>query len=432
MEGLLKREEGTRFIGTIERLAKGWRASFRLRVPSQVFAQQGTEVFDTELQATKWVHTQATARGFSSIELRARINSSSIHGISSWRVAALFIGVTLVISAFVWQHMNEAVPLDTSGAQRGSESFLTQPKPSLDTVTQGLQPSAPEALMEEKAAERRPSADAEIPPSAASTVDQTETTPEQRPVPETERATAPEETNVRAELQASHGAKPSAEAFGSLEHAPGTPAQSDDSALVSAESPPAPSQHAIVPDLSAAAPIPDPQDPQAAGQPAEAVAVNTPEPSAPVSKAPDLPAEAATPELPDPQAAEQPAEALAVNTPEQHLDASPPNYTALPPVTTAPPSVDVTALPDDAEIVPKPVQEACHSEPCRGACYSETHYSPSVRKCDGIAYRCGNRSETCQEAWHSEPCREACHPETCGQASHSEACREACRFKGLT
>ena len=82
--------------------------------------------------------------------------------------------------------------------------------------------------MEEKAAERRPSADAEIPSSAASTVDQTETTPEQRPVHETERATAPEETNVRAEMQASHGAKPSAEAFGSLEHAPGTPAQSDD------------------------------------------------------------------------------------------------------------------------------------------------------------------------------------------------------------
>ena len=378
MEGLLKREEGTRFIGTIERLAEGWRASFRLRVPSQVFTQRDTEVFDTELQATKWVHTQATARGFSSIEIRTRINSSSIHGVSS-RVAALFIGVTLVISAFVWQHMNEAVPLDTSGAQRGSESFLTQPKPSLDTGTQGLQPSAPEALMEEKAAERRPSADAEIPPSAASTVDQTETTPAQRPVPETDRATAPEETNVRAELQASHGAKPSAEAFGSLEHAPGTPEQSDDSALVSAESPPAPSQHAIVPDLSAAAPIPDPQDPQAAGQPAETVAANTPDLSAPMSKAPDLPAEAATPELQDPQAAEQPAEALAVNTPEQHLDASPPNYTALPPVTTAPPSVDVTALPDDAEIVPKPFRKPVIQNPAgEPAIQKPTTAPPSV------------------------------------------------------
>ena len=82
--------------------------------------------------------------------------------------------------------------------------------------------------------------------------------------------------------------------------------------------------------------------------------MNTPEPSAPVSKAPDLPAEAAIPEL-RPQVAEKPAEA--VNTPEHHLDASPPNYTALPPVTTAPPSVDVTALPNDAEIVSKPVRK---------------------------------------------------------------------------
>ena len=259
--------------------------------------------------------------------------------------------------------MNEAVPLDTSGAQRGSESFLTQPKPSLDTGTQGLQPSAPEALMEEKAAERRPSADAEIPPSAASTVDQTETTPEQRPVPETDRATVPQETNAKAELQASHGAKPSAEAFGSLEHAPGTPEQGDDSALVSAESPPAPSQHAIVPDLSAAAPIPDPQDPQAAEQPAEALAVNTPEPFRPGEQGAGFTCRSRYPELPDPQAAEQPAEALAVNTPEQHLDASPPNYTALPPVTTAPPSVDVTALPDDAEIVPKPFRKPVIQKP---------------------------------------------------------------------
>ena len=54
---------------------EGWRASFRLRVPSEVFAQPGqtevqTEVFATELQATKWLHTQATSRGFSSIEIQ--------------------------------------------------------------------------------------------------------------------------------------------------------------------------------------------------------------------------------------------------------------------------------------------------------------------------------------------------------------------------
>jgi hypothetical protein len=70
MEGL-GQEEGRRFIGTIERFEDGWRASFRLRVPNEVFAQQGdTEVFSTELQATKWLRTQATARGFSSIEIQ--------------------------------------------------------------------------------------------------------------------------------------------------------------------------------------------------------------------------------------------------------------------------------------------------------------------------------------------------------------------------
>jgi hypothetical protein len=58
-------------VGTIERLADGWRASFRLRVPGEVFTQQGdTEIFATELQAMKWLHTQASARGCSTIEIR--------------------------------------------------------------------------------------------------------------------------------------------------------------------------------------------------------------------------------------------------------------------------------------------------------------------------------------------------------------------------
>lgn len=64
-------ENGARFIGTIERLEDGWRASFGLRLPGDVFTQPGeTEFFATELQATKWLHTQASARGFSSVELR--------------------------------------------------------------------------------------------------------------------------------------------------------------------------------------------------------------------------------------------------------------------------------------------------------------------------------------------------------------------------
>ena len=105
--------------------------------------------------------------------------------------------------------------------------------------------------------------------------------------------------------------------------------------------------------------------------------MNTPEPSAPVSKAPDLPAEAATPEL-HPQVAEKPAEA--VNTPEHHLDASPPNYTALPPVTTAPPSVDVTALPNDAEIVPKPVRKPVIQNPVGKPVIQKPATAPPPRK----------------------------------------------------
>jgi len=63
--------EGLRFVGTIERLSDEWRASFRLRVPGEVFSQQGdTAFFATELQATKWLHTQAVARGCSAIEIR--------------------------------------------------------------------------------------------------------------------------------------------------------------------------------------------------------------------------------------------------------------------------------------------------------------------------------------------------------------------------
>jgi hypothetical protein len=70
MEGL-GQEEGRRFIGTIERFEDGWRASFRLRVPNEVFAQQGkAEVFSTELQASRWLHKQAIERGFSSIEIQ--------------------------------------------------------------------------------------------------------------------------------------------------------------------------------------------------------------------------------------------------------------------------------------------------------------------------------------------------------------------------
>lgn len=66
-----KSGEGPGFVGIIERLSDGWRASFRLRLPGEVFTQQGdTEIFATELQATKWLHTQASERECSAIEIR--------------------------------------------------------------------------------------------------------------------------------------------------------------------------------------------------------------------------------------------------------------------------------------------------------------------------------------------------------------------------
>jgi hypothetical protein len=68
---------GACFIGTIERIEEGWRASFRLRIPNEVFSQPGeTEVFATELQATKWLHTEAAMHGFSSIEVERKSQST--------------------------------------------------------------------------------------------------------------------------------------------------------------------------------------------------------------------------------------------------------------------------------------------------------------------------------------------------------------------
>ena len=91
-------------------------------------------------------------------------------------VGVLLIGGALVTTGFVWEHINEAIPLDTSRGQRGSEQTVLEPKLSHDTEAQRLQPSAPEALMKEKVdAERRPTAH-EISPSVAH-VDKIETVP---------------------------------------------------------------------------------------------------------------------------------------------------------------------------------------------------------------------------------------------------------------
>ena len=84
--------EGPRFVGIIERLPDGWRASFRLRCRERFLPSRATlKIFATELQATKWLHAQATARGCSAIEIR--------HDDSQCSLALRFAGAsTCVVS----------------------------------------------------------------------------------------------------------------------------------------------------------------------------------------------------------------------------------------------------------------------------------------------------------------------------------------------
>ena len=90
--------------------------------------------------------------------------SSSNRPVSIVRV--LLIGGVLVATGFVWEHVYETIPLETSRGQRGSEQTVLEPKLSHDTDAQRLQPSAPQALMEQKAAaqpaELKPIAGAEL------------------------------------------------------------------------------------------------------------------------------------------------------------------------------------------------------------------------------------------------------------------------------
>ena len=57
-------DERERLIGTVEQLPEGiWRATYRVSVPGSVFTEGGeTEILVTEMQATKWLHAQATKR----------------------------------------------------------------------------------------------------------------------------------------------------------------------------------------------------------------------------------------------------------------------------------------------------------------------------------------------------------------------------------
>ena len=69
MEGLPRQEDGTRFIGTIERFEEGWRASFRLLCP--FCAQRGfaaaarsqTAAVSLPLWTTSWPTEWLSYRG---------------------------------------------------------------------------------------------------------------------------------------------------------------------------------------------------------------------------------------------------------------------------------------------------------------------------------------------------------------------------------
>ena len=67
-------DEHGRLIGMVEQLPEGtWRATYRMRVPGSVFTESGeTEIFVTEMQATKWLHAQATKRGLPDMEIRRK------------------------------------------------------------------------------------------------------------------------------------------------------------------------------------------------------------------------------------------------------------------------------------------------------------------------------------------------------------------------
>ena len=187
-----------------------------------------------------------------------RINSSN-RSVSI--VGILLIGGALVTTGFVWEHMNEAIPLDTSRGQRGSEQTVLEPKLSHDTEAQGLQPSAPQAPMKLKAAaqptELKPTAGAEL---ATETLRPNEPawenardhksrgnapfTSEASPQGTSQHATA-NSPDLSAEPSSQHGTTPNLSAEPS-------------------------SEHGTTPDLSTEAPIPFSQLPSVAEVPPEA------------------------------------------------------------------------------------------------------------------------------------------------------------------
>ena len=189
-------------------------------------------------------------------------------------VGVLLIGGALVTTGFVWEHMNEAIPLDASRGQRGSEQTALEPKLSHDTEVQGLQPSAPQAPMELKAAaqptELKPTAGAEL-------------------ATETLRPNEPAWENARD--HESRGNAPFtlvASPQGTSQHA--TANSPDLSAEPSSQHGTTPnlwaepsSQHGTTPDLSTEAPIPFSQLPSVAEVPPESPVLTSEPPASSLS-----------------------------------------------------------------------------------------------------------------------------------------------------
>jgi uncharacterized protein YjbI with pentapeptide repeats len=197
--------------------------------------------------------------------------------LKAWRVGVL-ISFALIATAFMWWHMGEAVPLDLSGAQRGSQPLVIQPNLGTNTGDQESQPA--KALMEEKATAEIADADIRPKPSGSSTIDQTKMT---------EQHLASEMATVSAKgaklgdqsesaPEDSHGSTVDEASRGAVVFS----AQSRHAvlAVIPAESPTATSPHAIAPDLSDEVSTHDPQFTSTTDVPAEAPAVNTLMPSA--------------------------------------------------------------------------------------------------------------------------------------------------------
>jgi len=184
-------------------------------------------------------------------------------------IGVLLIGGALVTIGFVWEHMNEAILLDTSRGQRGSEQTVLEPKLSHHTKAQRLQPSARQAPVKLKSAAQltglKPTTGAEL---ATETLRPNEPAWENARDPESRgNAPFPSEASPQGTSQQAVNS-PDLSAEPSSQHGT-TPNLSAEPS----------SQHGTTPDLSTETPIPFSQSPSVAEVPPEAPML-TPKPPA--------------------------------------------------------------------------------------------------------------------------------------------------------